>query len=41
VCTLTASLKQWVNAIDELTQNATVEQREGLFFRNAERIYRV
>jgi predicted TIM-barrel fold metal-dependent hydrolase len=41
VCTLTASLSQWVGAIDELTLRATEEQREHLFFRNAERIYRV
>lgn len=41
VCTLSATLKQWVEAALELTADASTEQREKLFHRNAERIYRV
>jgi predicted TIM-barrel fold metal-dependent hydrolase len=41
VCTLSATLAQWVTATRTLTQHATDEQRAQLFHRNAERIYRV
>ncbi len=41
VCTLSATLRQWVEATHKLTRAATDEQRAKLFHRNAERIYRV
>jgi predicted TIM-barrel fold metal-dependent hydrolase len=41
VCNLTASLKHWVDAADALFSSATESQREALFHKNAERIYRV
>lgn len=41
VCTLTTSLKQWVDVALELVGDVTVEQQEKLFYRNAERLYRV
>jgi predicted TIM-barrel fold metal-dependent hydrolase len=41
VCTLSASLAEWVAATKALTRQATEEQRAKLFHRNAERIYRV
>lgn len=41
VCTLAASLRQWVEATRELTAGAAEAQREKLFWRNAERIYRL
>lgn len=41
VCTLSASLAQWVATTRTLTQHATHDQRAALFHRNAERIYRV
>jgi len=41
VCTLTASLKQWVDASDNLFAAASPDEREKLFYKNAERIYRV
>ncbi len=41
VCTLTTPLARWVEAIRALTRHASTEQREKLFQRNAERIYRV
>lgn len=41
VCTLSATLRQWVEATHALTDSATDEQRAKLFHRNAERIYRV
>jgi predicted TIM-barrel fold metal-dependent hydrolase len=41
VCTLTASLGQWVNATHELVAGTTNDQRAALFHRNAERVYRV
>lgn len=41
VCTLTATLKQWSAATDELLRAATETQREALNYQNAERIYRV
>jgi predicted TIM-barrel fold metal-dependent hydrolase len=41
VCTLSANLKQWVDAALEITANAATADREKLFQKNAERIYRV
>jgi predicted TIM-barrel fold metal-dependent hydrolase len=41
VCTLTATLRQWADASDKLFAAATEPQREKLFHKNAERIYRV
>jgi predicted TIM-barrel fold metal-dependent hydrolase len=41
VCNLTASLKQWVDATENLFSSATEWQRAQLFHKNAERIYRV
>jgi predicted TIM-barrel fold metal-dependent hydrolase len=41
VCTLSATLAQWVDAAIELTGSATNEQRDKLFRRNAERVYRL
>jgi len=41
VCTLTATLAQWVRATRELVRSASGAQQEKLFFRNAERLYRV
>ncbi|HVU34510.1 MAG TPA: amidohydrolase [Opitutaceae bacterium] len=41
VCTLAATLGQWVETTHALTANATEEQRAALYHRNAERIYRV
>jgi predicted TIM-barrel fold metal-dependent hydrolase len=41
VCNLTASLKQWVEATENLFSSATEWQRVLLFHKNAERIYRV
>lgn len=41
VCTLTATLAQWVDATRTLTRGASDEQRAKFFYRNAERIYRV
>lgn len=41
VCTLAATLRQWVEAAEALTAGASPERRERLFFRNAELIYRV
>jgi len=41
VCTVSATFKQWVDAALELTVNVSLEQREKLFYRNAERVYRV
>jgi predicted TIM-barrel fold metal-dependent hydrolase len=39
VCTLSATLKAWVRATQELIAHATEEQKAGLLHRNAERIY--
>jgi predicted TIM-barrel fold metal-dependent hydrolase len=39
VCTLSATLKAWVRATQELIAHATGEQKAGLLHRNAERIY--
>lgn len=41
VCTLTASLKQWVEASDRLLAGASQAEREKVFHKNAGRIYRV
>ncbi len=41
VCTLSASLAQWVEATRSLASRATDDERARLFHRNAERIYRV
>jgi predicted TIM-barrel fold metal-dependent hydrolase len=41
VCNLTASLRRWVDTADALFSSATEAQRESLFCKNAERIYRV
>ena len=41
VCTLTATLRQWVDAADKLFADATNEEREKVFYKNAERIYRI
>lgn len=41
VCTLSASLQQWVDATLLLTAQASEADQEMLFHRNAERIYRV
>ena len=41
VCTLSATFKQWVDATMELTRHAAESDREKLFWRNAERIYRI
>jgi len=41
VCTLSATLRRWVETLRELVAGATAAQRELLFHRNAERIYHV
>ena len=41
VCNLTASLKQWIDAAENLFSSATESQRAQLFYENAERIYHV
>lgn len=41
VCTLTADLTSWVAATHELVEHASLDEREKLLFRNAERIYRL
>jgi predicted TIM-barrel fold metal-dependent hydrolase len=41
VCTLSATFRQWVGAALELTAHASPDDREKVFRRNAERIYRV
>lgn len=41
VCTLSATLKDWTAAALALTAHFTQSDREKLFYRNAERIYRV
>jgi predicted TIM-barrel fold metal-dependent hydrolase len=40
VCTLTSSLKRWVDIARELVKDEPVERQEKLFYRNAERVYR-
>jgi len=41
VCTQAASFKQWVEALDFLTGNASESNRRKLFQENAERVYRL
>jgi len=41
VCTLSASLRQWVEALSEITANAGEANRDKLFNRNAVRVYRL
>jgi predicted TIM-barrel fold metal-dependent hydrolase len=41
VCTLSATLCRWVEAVREIVAGATAAQQELFFHRNAERIYRV
>lgn len=41
VCTLTCSLKTWLETAQAITQSATTEEREQLFWRNATRVYRL
>jgi predicted TIM-barrel fold metal-dependent hydrolase len=41
VCTLTATLKRWVEASDELFSAASPIDREKVFYKNAERTYRI
>jgi predicted TIM-barrel fold metal-dependent hydrolase len=41
VCNLTASLGQWIDATNKLFLSAKILEREALFCKNAERIYRV
>jgi predicted TIM-barrel fold metal-dependent hydrolase len=39
VCTLTDSLKAWVDAFTQITGTLPDADREKLWFRNAERLY--
>jgi predicted TIM-barrel fold metal-dependent hydrolase len=41
VCTLSASLKQWVEALREVIAGASEEQQRQLFHDNAVRVYRL
>ncbi|HTV57008.1 MAG TPA: amidohydrolase [Terriglobia bacterium] len=41
VCTQAATLKQWVETLSTLTQNASESERNRLFYDNAARIYRL
>ncbi|MCX6970008.1 MAG: amidohydrolase family protein [Verrucomicrobia bacterium] len=41
VCTLGCPLLRWMELTLALTQSATAQQRESLFLRNAERVYRL
>lgn len=41
VCTRTASLTRWVNALQEIIAGASEDEKARLLHRNAERIYRV
>jgi predicted TIM-barrel fold metal-dependent hydrolase len=41
VVTLFADLTKWVNASREIVAGASVDEQEKLFFRNAERVYRI
>lgn len=41
VCLLTATYRKWVEAAMELTNQASATEREKLFWRNAERVYRI
>ncbi|MSR65369.1 MAG: hypothetical protein EXS18_06270 [Verrucomicrobiae bacterium] len=40
VCTFTATYQQWVDAALAITKNAKPADREKLFSKNAERVYR-
>jgi L-fuconolactonase len=39
VCTLAATLRQWVEALKSIVSNRSAEQQEKLFFHNARRLY--
>jgi len=41
VCTQTADLTRWVAAIHDLIKEAGTSEKERLFSRNAERLYRL
>lgn len=41
VCTLAASFRQWVEALLFLTQEASPSEREKLFYRNAQLVYKL
>jgi len=41
VCTLTSSLAQWAAAADELFQTCSASEREQVFYKNAEKLYRL
>lgn len=41
VCTLSASLKQWVEALSTITRDANEVSRQKLFSENARRVYRL
>lgn len=41
VCTLGGTLQQWIRATDQLFASATTDEREQVFFRNAEKLYRI
>jgi predicted TIM-barrel fold metal-dependent hydrolase len=41
VCTLSATLRQWVAALNEIVSGATEEERRKLFHDNAVRLYRL
>lgn len=41
VCTLSATLKKWVETLSFLTENESPENRQKLFYENARRIYRL
>ena len=41
VCTLTSSLAQWAKASDDLFQTCSASEREKVFYKNAENLYRL
>jgi predicted TIM-barrel fold metal-dependent hydrolase len=41
VCTLSASFRQWVEALSQLTRDASEANRSKLFYENANRVYRL
>lgn len=41
VCTLSATLRKWVETLSFLTENESPENRQKLFYENAKRIYRL
>ena len=41
VCTLTSTLRQWVEASDTLFVAAAQADREKVFYKNTEKIYRI